>query len=69
MNHSTNPESTQPKYSVLFLIILVVFTAIFICYLAYSHRAFLQSQDNVKTCYVEHIKRADSLYLTIKRWS
>ena len=69
MNHSTNPESTQPKYSVLFLIILVVFTAIFICYLAYSHRAFLQSQDNVKTCYVEHIKRADSLYLNILHYN
>ena len=69
MTRSTNSESTQPRYSVLFLIILGIFTAVFIGYLIYSHLVFCQSQDNVKTCYVEHIKRADSLHLNILRYN
>lgn len=69
MNRSTDSESTQPKYSILFLLTLGIFTAIFIGYLMYSHHVFVQSQDNVKTCYVEHIKRADSLHLNILRYN
>lgn len=48
MSHSTDSESTQPRYSVLFLITLGVFTAVFIGYLMYSHHVFIQSQDTVK---------------------
>lgn len=69
MTRSTDSESTQPRYSVLFLKILGAFTAVFIGYLIYSHHVFRQSQDNVKTCYVEHIKRADSLHLNILRYN
>ena len=69
MTRSTDSGSTQPRYSVLFLKILGAFTAVFIGYLIYSHHVFCQSQDNVKTCYVEHIKRADSLHLNILRYN
>ncbi len=69
MNRSTNSDSTQPRYSKLFLGTLFIFTAVFIGYLIYSHHVFRQSQDNVKTCYVEHIKRADSLHLNILRYN
>lgn len=69
MNRSTNSDSTQPRYSKLFLGTLFIFTAVFIGYLIYSHHVFCQSQDNVKTCYVEHIKRADSLHLNILRYN
>ncbi len=62
-------KGMQTKYGVLFLIILGIFTAIFIGYLICSHHVFLQSQDNVKNCYAEHIKRADSLYLNILRYN
>lgn len=69
MTRSTDSESTQPRYSKLFLGMLFIFTAVFIGYLIYSHHVFRQSQDNVKTCYVEHIKRVDSLHLNILRYN
>ncbi len=62
-------KGMQTKYGILFLITLGIFTAIFIGYLICSHHVFLRSQDNVKNCYVEHIKRADSLYLNILRYN
>ena len=60
-------KGMQTKYGGLFLITLGIFTAIFIGYLICSHREFVKSQDSVKNCYAEHIKRADSLYLNIFR--
>ncbi len=62
-------KGMQTKYGILFLITLGIFTAIFIGYLICSHHVFLQSHDNVKNCYAEHIKRADSLYLNILRYN
>lgn len=62
-------KAMQTKYGVLFLIILSVFTVIFIGYLIYSHHVFVQSQDNVKNCYTEHIERVDSLHLNILRYN
>lgn len=73
MNHFTTLriyyKAIQTKYGKLFLTILSIFTAVFICYLIYSHRVFLQTQDSVKNCYVEHIKKADSLYLNILNYN
>lgn len=62
-------KAMQTKYGKLFLITLSIFTIIFIGYLVYSHNTFLKSQENVKKCYEEHIKKVDSLYLSILHYN
>lgn len=62
-------KGIQTKYGKLFLTILSIFTIVFIGCLICSHHEFVKSQDNVKNCYVEHIKKADSLYLDILRYN
>lgn len=62
-------KGIQTKYGKLFLTILSIFTIVFIGCLICSHHVFLKSQDNIKNCYVEHLKRVDSLYLNILRYN
>lgn len=69
MNHHTSSESALPKYGTLFLIILSLLIVGFIGLLICSHREFVKSQDSVKNCYVEHITKADSLYLSILHYN
>lgn len=55
-------KGMQTKYGNVFLIILGVFTFMFICYLIYAHCTLRQSQEKIKQCYAEHIIKADTLY-------
>lgn len=53
----------QTKYGILFLYTLIGFAATFIIYLFYSHYSLKQSQKQIKKDYIEHIQKADSLYI------
>lgn len=53
----------QTKYGILFLYTLIGFAAIFIIYLFYSHYSLKQSQKQIRKDYIEHIQKADSLYI------
>lgn len=50
------------KYGKLFLWVLAVFTAAFVFFLYYANNEFKHSQQEIKKSYVEHIRKADSLY-------
>jgi len=67
MNHFTKSKlyykAMQTKYGILFLYTLIGFTAIFIIYLFYSHYSLKQSQKQIRKDYIEHIQKADSLYI------
>ena len=53
------------KYGVVFLVVLLIFIVLFICFLICSQHKFEQSQNQIKELYVEHIQKADSLYLNL----
>lgn len=55
-------ETYVSKYGRLFLLVLSVFTFIFICLLYYANKEFRNSQKNIISCYEQHIYHADSLY-------
>ena len=67
MNHFTKSKlyykAMQTKYGILFLYTLIGFAAIFIIYLFYSHYSLKQSQKQIRKDYIEHIQKADSLYI------
>lgn len=67
MNHFTKSKlyykAMQTKYGVLFLWTLVGFAVIFIAYLFYSHYSLKQSQKQIRKDYIEHIQKADSLFI------
>lgn len=54
--------SQQPKYAKLFLIVLSIYTVIFMGYQIYAIYNLKASQDKIKNYYLEHIERVDSLY-------
>ena len=56
-------KAMQTKYGILFLYTLIGFAAIFIIYLFYSHYSLKQSQKQIRKDYIEHIQKADSLYI------
>lgn len=70
MSKSENSELSLRKtligmptgYGKLFLVILCIFTFMFLCYLICAHCIFRESQETIKQCYVGHITKADSLY-------
>lgn len=53
----------QTQLGKLFLCVLSLFTIMFLCYLIYAHYTHTESQKKIKQCYVEHIAKADSLYM------
>lgn len=53
----------QTQLGKLFLCVLSLFTIMFLCYLIYAHYTHTESQKKIKQCYVEHITKADSLYM------
>jgi predicted PurR-regulated permease PerM len=55
-------ETFVSKYGRLFLLVLSVFTFIFICLLYYANKEFRNSQKDIISCYGQHINHADSLY-------
>lgn len=67
MNHFTKSKlyykAMQTKYGILFLWTLIGFAATFIIYLFYSHYSLKQSQKQIRTDYIAHIQKADSLYI------
>ncbi len=50
------------KYGTLFLIVLSIFTISFCVFLYFANVEFRNSQGEIKKSYVDHIRRADSLY-------
>ena len=52
----------QPKYARLFLIVLSIYTVIFMSYQIFAICNLNSSQDKIKNYYLEHIERVDSLY-------
>lgn len=50
------------KYGKLFLWVLAAFTVAFGVFLCYANNGFRHSQEEIKKSYVEHIRKADSLY-------
>lgn len=52
----------QPKYAKLFLIVLSVFTLIFMLYEIFAICSLRSSQDRIKEYYLSHIEKVDSLY-------
>lgn len=50
------------KYGKLFLWVLAAFTVAFGVFLCYANNGFRLSQEEIKKSYVEHIRKADSLY-------
>ncbi|MBO8455156.1 MAG: hypothetical protein IAC08_01965 [Bacteroidetes bacterium] len=55
----------RPKYSQLFLIILSIYTAIFIVYQIFAICSLNSSQDKIKNYYLDHIEKVDSLYYNL----
>lgn len=54
--------SQRPRYSKLFLIVLSIYTVIFMGYQIFAIYNLNSSQDKIRTYYIEHIERVDSLY-------
>lgn len=67
MNHFTKlrlyHKAMQTKYGKLFLWTLVGFTIGFIFYLFLAHCSLIRSQEQIRTDYINHLQKADSLYL------
>lgn len=55
----------QPKYAQLFLIVLSIYTAIFMGYQIFAICSLNSSQYKIKNYYLEHIERVDSLYCNL----
>lgn len=52
----------RPRYAILFLIVLTVYSFIFMGYQIFAIRNLNSSQERIKNCYIEHIEKVDSLY-------
>lgn len=61
MNNENNKEK-RPKYAISFLVVLSVFTTIFMIYHIYAICNLSTSQECIKNSYMEHINVVDSLY-------
>lgn len=53
----------QTKYGTLFLWTLIGFVILFATYLFGAHYSLKQSQEQIRTDYIAHIQKADSLYI------
>lgn len=54
--------SQRPKYAKLFLIVLSIYTGIFMGYQIFAICSLNSSQDKIKNYYLNHIEKVDSLY-------
>ena len=61
MDNKVN-ASQEPKYAKLFLLVLSIYTIIFMGYQIFAIYNLNSSQDRIKNYYIEHIERVDSLY-------
>lgn len=55
-------HSRKPKYAGLFLIVLSIYTIIFMTYQVIAICNLNSSQDKIKDYYIEHIEKVDSIY-------
>lgn len=55
-------HSRKPKYAGLFLIVLSIYTIIFMTYQIIAICNLNSSQDKIKDYYIEHIEKVDSIY-------
>lgn len=63
MRNDTTPQ--RPKYAQLFLIVLSIYTSIFMGYQIFAICSLNSSQDRIKNYYLNHIERVDSLYCNL----
>ena len=61
MDNKVN-ASQEPKYAKLFLIVLSLYTIVFMGYQIFAICSLNTSQDKIKNYYLDHIIRVDSLY-------
>lgn len=54
--------SHQPKYAKLFLIVLSIYTVVFMVYQIFAICNLNSSQKRIENCYIDHITEVDSLY-------
>lgn len=64
-SQESNNNDFVSRYGKLFLGVLVAFCVVFGLYLVCANIAFRKSQEKIKQSYVEHIQKADSLYLNM----
>ena len=57
--------SQRPRYAKLFLIVLSIYTAIFLGYQIFAICNLNSSQNKIKNYYLDHIIRVDSLYCNL----
>lgn len=57
--------SQEPKYAKLFLIVLSLYTIVFMGYQIFAICNLNSSQDKIKNYYLDHIERVDSLYCNL----
>ena len=66
MDNKVN-ASQEPKYAKLFLIVLSLYTIVFMGYQIFAICSLNTSQDKIKNYYLDHIERVDSLYCNLGR--
>lgn len=66
MDNKVN-ASQEPKYAKLFLIVLSLYTIVFMGYQIFAICSLNSSQDKIKNYYLDHIERVDSLYCNLGR--
>ena len=64
MDNKVN-ASKEPKYAKLFLIVLSLYTIVFMGYQIFAICNLNSSQDKIKNYYLDHIERVDSLYCNL----
>ena len=64
MDNKVN-ASQEPKYAKLFLIVLSLYTIVFMGYQIFAICSLNTSQDKIKNYYLDHIERVDSLYCNL----
>lgn len=64
MDNKVN-ASQEPKYAKLFLIVLSLYTIVFMGYQIFAICSLNTSQDKIKNYYLGHIERVDSLYCNL----
>lgn len=68
-NEQNNDKMSPQRYSKLFLLVLVIYSLVFIGYLVYAHCTSCKSQQRIIECYAKHIEKADSLYCNIVKYN
>lgn len=57
------------SYGKLFLVVISIFSLLFIAYLFYAGHTLRSSQERIKDYYTEHINKIDSVYCGISKYN